>query len=44
MQKRLILVLFSAAILFAMIREWSAPAACPLPAVMRFAPRKVGSH
>lgn len=35
MKRKLILALFSAAILFAMVREWRAPTACPFPAVIQ---------
>jgi hypothetical protein len=35
MKKHLTFAFFAAAILFSMIREWNAPAACPLPAITR---------
>jgi len=34
MSRRLALTFFAAAILFSMIREWSAPAYCPRPVLI----------
>ena len=42
MNRHLAFIIFAAALLLSMIREWSAPVSCPFPGIHRGTPFTVG--